>query len=536
MDTVSWYAVALGGLTVLPILTYVIILLIAPIQRRGKILFRRYLAYPQIPKYLRRSRGTSWLDIIVLSMFLGANAIVLSVGISDIAGLARRSGLVSIINIVPLFLGGRMNIIASSCGFGLRDYTRVHRWLGNIAIVEGLIHVFVSISDKSPDLNPRTNVAGLIAASVFVAIPLSSILRRRLYEAFQIIHFILSLAVLITLYLHIPNHITAPPAVYLLACTCLLAFVGCVQLGLVIYRNTGRGQLLNRSSIRPITFKTTTGANISVSNAVHLHIRLSRGWKHKAGQYVYLCMPGVSLTSFAQLHPFYIAWWYHDSGYDYAVIILQKQKGFTDRVFSRRGSDFEEGSAIATVLEGPYGKGLHLDSYGTVLLFATGIGIAGQLPYVTELLEGYNNYEVRTRRIALFWQVDSEIQTALVADRMQQLLKQDTDKKLTSLHILDIHIHVMGNFLSRDTGQGDYVQLGERIDMTYGPLPVSDVVDKEMRQRKGRTVISMCTDDRMSDAIRSLVQSMTDESISLEELDFCPGSGAIGHADDLAAA
>ncbi|KAL7755842.1 hypothetical protein ACKLNR_014369 [Fusarium oxysporum f. sp. zingiberi] len=236
-------------------------------------------------------------------------------------------------------------------------------------------------------------------------------------------------------------------------------------------------------------------------------------------------MPGVSLTSFAQLHPFYIAWWYHDSGYDYAVIILQKQKGFTDRVFSRRGSDFEEGSAIATLLEGPYGKRLHLDSYGTVLLFATGIGIAGQLPYVTELLEGYNNYEVRTRRIALFWQVDSEIQTALVADRMQQLLKQDTDKVCGALFSNE-----------RDTGQGDYVQLGERIDMTYGPLPVSDVVDKEMRQRKGRTVISVCTDDRMSDAIRSLVQSMTDDSISLEELDFCPGSGAIRHADNLAAA
>jgi hypothetical protein len=48
----------------------------------------------------------------------------------------------------------------------------------------------------------------------------------------------------------------------------------------------------------------------------------------------------------------------------------------------------------------------------------------------------------------------------------------------------------MGNFLSRVTDQGDYVQLGERIDMTYGPLQVRDVIEKEMRQRKGRTVIS----------------------------------------------
>ncbi|KAF4451421.1 FAD-binding domain-containing protein [Fusarium austroafricanum] len=530
MDTASWYAISLGSLIVVSIFTYVLLSIIFPIQRRGKILFLRYLAYPQVPKYLRRSGETSWFDIIVLSMFLGANAIVLSVGVSDIAGFIKRSGLISIINLVPLFLGGQMNIIASKCGLGLRTYTRIHRWLGNIAIVEGLLHAIVSISKKTPDLNLRTNVAGLVAASVFLAIPVSSILRQRLYEAFQAVHFTLSLVVLITLYLHIPNRITVPPAAYLLASSCLLVFIGCIRFVLVIYRNTGPGQFLNRSSVQLITFKTSTGESISVSDAIHLHIRLSRGWKHRAGQYVYICMPGVSLTSFSQLHPFYISWWYHDSGYDYAVIILQKQKGFTDRVFSHRGSDFKNGSALATVLEGPYGKELNLDSYGTVLLFATGIGIAGQLPYVTELLEGYNNYEVRTRRIALFWQVDSEIQTALVADRMQQLLKQDTDR------ILDIHIHVMGNFLSRVTDQGDYVQLGERIDMTYGPLQVRDVIEKEMRQRKGRTVISVCTDDRMSDAIRSLVQSMTDDTISLQELDFCPGPGVLGRTESQAAA
>jgi hypothetical protein len=42
------------------------------------------------------------------------------------------------------------------------------------------------------------------------------------------------------------------------------------------------------------------------------------------------------------------------------------------------------------------------------LLFATGIGIAGQLPYVKQLLENFHNYDVKARRIALFWQVDSE--------------------------------------------------------------------------------------------------------------------------------
>ncbi|KAM5349489.1 hypothetical protein ACJ41O_005994 [Fusarium nematophilum] len=443
-------------------------------------------------------------------MFLVANAVALSAGVGNVNSFIRRSGLISVINLVPLFLGGQMNIIASRCGIGLRAYTRIHRWLGAVAIIEGVLHAIVSVSRQIPDLKRRTDVAGIVVLSIFLTIPPSGLLRRRLYEAFLALHFTLSWAVLAAVYLHTPTNTLASPTVYLFAAVCLVLFTG-------------------RASVRTITFKRSTGEDILLSDAVHLHIRLSRRWRHRAGQYVYLCMPGVSHTSFAQLHPFYVAWWYRDGGDDYAVLIIQKKRGFTDRVFSHRVSEFDKGADLAAVIEGPYGKELHLDSYGTVLLFATGIGIAGQLSYVAQLLDGYQNYEVKTRRVALFWQVDSEIQTAWVADRMQQLLKQDTGR------ILDIHIHVLGNFLSSVTDQGDYVQLGERIDMTYGPLRVREVIDNEMKQRKGRTVISLCADDRISDEIRNLVQSMTHDKISLKELDFRPEVGTIVPRGNLTA-
>jgi NAD(P)H-flavin reductase len=57
---------------------------------------------------------------------------------------------------------------------------------------------------------------------------------------------------------------------------------------------------------------------------------------------------------------------------------------------------------MRAIVEGPYGRELYLETYGTVLLFATGIRIAGQLPYVTQLLKGYYNYEVKGCRIAFF--------------------------------------------------------------------------------------------------------------------------------------
>ena len=63
---------------------------------------------------------------------------------------------------------------------------------------------------------------------------------------------------------------------------------------------------------------------------------------------------------------------------------------------------------MRAVIEGLYGKELDLESYDTVLLFATGMGIAGQLLYVTQLLERYYNHGVTNQRIALFWELDSE--------------------------------------------------------------------------------------------------------------------------------
>ena len=39
--------------------------------------------------------------------------------------------------------------------------------------------------------------------------------------------------------------------------------------------------------------------------------------------------------------------------------------------------------------------------YGIVIMFATRISIAGHILYIKDLISGYNNYQVRTRRILL---------------------------------------------------------------------------------------------------------------------------------------
>jgi predicted ferric reductase len=245
-----------------------------------------------------------------------------------------------------------------------------------------------------------------------IVILLSSIasIRQYVYETFIWLHLILATILIATIYLHSQSkELLSPPTVYLLAAISLQILIGALRTGQVLYRNIKYGKLLSRAIVRTITFKRPNGRDIPVSDAVHVHVRLTRRWQPRAGQYAYLRIPGVSYTSFAQSHPFYVSWWYRDAkGNDVVVFIVQKKRGFTRNLFLHANNNLSQDYKMRALVEGPYGKELHLESYGTVLLFATGIGIAGKLPCVTQLLEGYHNCEVKTRRIALFWELESE--------------------------------------------------------------------------------------------------------------------------------
>jgi predicted ferric reductase len=269
--------------------------------------------------------------------------------------------------------------------------------------------------------------------------------RRRFYEIFQKLHLILAAVLIAAIYLHSASkNLWKAPIVYLFAAICLQVAIGALRFGWTLYRNIKHRKPLNRATVQTITYKTKN-RDTPVSDAVHVHVRVSRTWRPRAGQYVYLSIPGVSHTSFVQSHPFFVSWWYRDAEGDVIVFIVQKRKGFTQDLFRHTTNDVDQRNEMRAIIEGPYGKELDLKSYGTILLFATGIGIAGQLPYITRLLEEYHNSREKNRRIAVFWELDSEskssnshhqiflltarkkVHSAWVADMMMELLKRDTD-------------------------------------------------------------------------------------------------------------
>lgn len=63
---------------------------------------------------------------------------------------------------------------------------------------------------------------------------------------------------------------------------------------------------------------------------------------------------------------------------------------------------------LKTWIDGSYGGTTDLGDSGSILMLASGIGIAAQVPYIRELLTNINDCKVRTRSILLIWQLEKE--------------------------------------------------------------------------------------------------------------------------------
>jgi hypothetical protein len=166
MDDTQWYAIALGGLIGLSVITSLLLASSKKIRTYTKFHFLKHVYYPQVHKYLRGSEKTTRFDLGSICVFLAGIVVCTAIQVKDVTALRRRSGLISIINLIPLSLGSRMNLVASYCGTSLGTYGRMHRWLGRVAIAEGLIHTAAAVSLQKPSLRTLSNIGGLAVGIV----------------------------------------------------------------------------------------------------------------------------------------------------------------------------------------------------------------------------------------------------------------------------------------------------------------------------------------------------------------------------------
>jgi predicted ferric reductase len=133
-------------------------------------------------------------------------------------------------------------------------------------------------------------------------------------------------------------------------------------------------------------------------DGVSLELHLEKPINARPGQFIYLWMAISPL----QTHPFMVV-----SEQDNTLtVLIQSQTGFSRRLKSIAESA-DSDAAYLSWIDGPYGDPPDFGDYQSVVLVASGIGVAAHLSVLKELVSGYHEHSVKARSVALYWQVES---------------------------------------------------------------------------------------------------------------------------------
>ena len=225
-----------------------------------------------------------------------------------------------------------------------------------------------------------------------LALALLSIIRGLLFEIYQKSHYLLAVLTAYSLWFHIK---TGLGFLRIYLATAIVVFVvttlaRCVRL-----------VIRNWRWHRPFSAATV----VRVQDIIRIKIEVTRPWKIQAGQYIYLWLPGTSFWSIFQCHPFMIAWWDHnpDGKGSNIYLLVEPKAGFTQKLMRH-----QSGTSLIAWVDGPYGHSSDVIDFGSLLMFASGIGIAAHIPYLKKTLASLRGATSRTRNILLIWQLNKE--------------------------------------------------------------------------------------------------------------------------------
>ncbi|PWW77236.1 hypothetical protein C7212DRAFT_181745, partial [Tuber magnatum] len=429
------------------------------------------------------------LQAIAIVCGIAANWLCIAITADGVRDIHSRTGQLATIHMILLCLGSRTSILTSHTYLSSYGQQIAHSWLGWITIGNGAVHSIIVLG-----IGRRLELDGVGISGLVVSRQYPSLARReskrigRRRDAYD------GTTVPITF---VRANIRDYRPLYLGIAVGLLAVGYLSRFGHIWYRSCGTGPNARRLCVRPLV------------DAIQVSIVVPRPWHFRAGQHIYLRGFGMGIRAFWQSHPFTIAWWEGDR----ISMLIRPRGGFTRRLL------LYAGCTLHALVEGPFGIEHDLGSYGTVLMFASGVGIAAQVPYIRRLLEGRSMSKARTQRIVIYWRLDNEAHQEWVKEWMDELLRLDVK------YVLGIYIYVAGNYIDPRTHPASAEHFGEhdRVNRVFGDLDIKYTLGAELDRRRGNTVVAVCAGHPMIDEVRSTVRGALQQDIWLVELGVWPG-------------
>lgn len=443
----------------------------------------------------------------------------------------NRTGVMAVVNMIPLVvMSGRNNPLIRILDISFDQFNLIHRWFGRIVIAQVLAHVVIwmyfkyvgggwpAVGHLFIDYRPDINAA-VVATGAFLLIPIqaSSLLRHAFYETFLHVHQALAIITIVGIWIHLS---TTPDAqIYIKAVIAAWVIERLIRFGTLIYRNLG---------------KKGTQATIEVlhGEAMRVTLHMPRPWTVRPGQFLYLTVPSVGLWT---SHPFSVAWSSEEPGAAFEMTqaagngkflpadvekgvsqtnidpvlngptthsisaVIRARNGFTSSLFKKASASSTGKITLSALVEGPYGNMSSMSSYGTVLLFAGGVGITHQLPYVRQLVAGAAGHTVATRRINLIWIIQSPEHLEWVRPWMTQVLAMDGRRDVLRITI----------FITRPRSAREVRSPSSTVRMYAGRPQISEIVSQEMQTATGAMGVGVCGPGGLGDDVRLAVREWT---------------------------
>ena len=96
---------------------------------------------------------------------LSAYAVPTFVGVTSGTHIRGRSGMMALINMIPLGLSGHANLITNKLGLSTATYSQAHCWVGGMAAIQSLIHLGTAL----PSLKGTNRMNGRLTTEIILS-------------------------------------------------------------------------------------------------------------------------------------------------------------------------------------------------------------------------------------------------------------------------------------------------------------------------------------------------------------------------------
>jgi hypothetical protein len=163
MTVTEWYAVSIAAIAACVILYRIGSLASSLFVTNFQFLTLRNVAYPLLVRR-RYFANITRLHGLAVASFVIMNGFCMGLGIRRahlVSDLMIRSGVMASINLIPLFMGGRTNMMANFLGISLHTYYIAHHWIGRLVVILSLLHVGLVLGSGKPWTFHSSRISGI---------------------------------------------------------------------------------------------------------------------------------------------------------------------------------------------------------------------------------------------------------------------------------------------------------------------------------------------------------------------------------------